>query len=351
MQRSCVNYVTAYFIFRIIRMIICYYFVIVILAKELVGVTSDQCNEYEFQPPFYPGSSCEDIYNKNPQSQVRSGYYFITDGPSRVYCGMTYIGPSCENIYYENPETRDKSGYYRINDTQWMYCNMTALAVGEYFIPQCGGGVWKKITHINISAGDNCPGMWIKSAASGLSFCRVAVDSSYTCSSAYFSTNGTSYQRVCGRAKGYQKGYPWGFYGRDGAETIDGVYAAGLSITHGNPRQHIWTFVAGYSETANDACPCAGGRWPSPEFVGNNYYCESGTETTSPSGDTYFLNDPLWDGTGCSAQSNCCDNPKQPWFNHQLDQPTQDSIEARICSYGPFGTRSTVIDQLEVYIQ
>ena len=41
--------------------------------------------------------------------------------------------------------------------------------------------------------------------------------------------------------------------------TIDGAYVSGVSLTHGSPRQHIWTFVAGYSEFNNigdDFCPC-----------------------------------------------------------------------------------------------
>ena len=129
------------------------------------------------------------------------------------------------------------------------------------------------------------------------------------------------------------------------------MYATGLSLTHGSPRQHIWTFVAGYSEVDQDACPCAGGKWPSPSFVGNNYYCESGTVNAPPAYNTYYFSDSLWDGTGCSEQSNCCDNPNQPWFHRQFDQPTQDDIEARICSYGPFSSRSTLIDQLEIYVQ
>jgi len=38
------------------------------------------------------------------------------------------------DIYNNNPETGDKSGYYCINDNQWTYCNMIA-----WFIPGVGG--------------------------------------------------------------------------------------------------------------------------------------------------------------------------------------------------------------------
>ena len=65
--------------------------VTVILTKELV-IATDQCTEYQFKSPFYPGVSYED--NKNPETRAHDKpgyrYYWILDGPSRVYCGMNY---------------------------------------------------------------------------------------------------------------------------------------------------------------------------------------------------------------------------------------------------------------------
>ena len=147
---------------------------------------------------------------------------------------MNYTGSSCEDVYDNNSEIRDKSGYYRINDSQWTYCNMTAvaIAIGD-FIFTCagGGGGWRRIVNINISAGDNCPGEWRNAMQSGVSFCRVASDEEQ-CSSAKFSTNGISYQRVCGRARGYQKGQTMRLYGSRYSRTIDDDYVSGLSITY-----------------------------------------------------------------------------------------------------------------------
>ena len=34
---------------------------------------------------------------------------------------------SCEDIYNNNPETGNKNGYYPINNTKWTFCNMTAV--------------------------------------------------------------------------------------------------------------------------------------------------------------------------------------------------------------------------------
>ena len=301
---------------------------------------------------FLAGESCESIYNNNVESHEWSGYYWITS--SRVYCGMNYTGSSCEDIYNNNPETDDKSGYYHINDSQWVYCNMTAVANGD-FISTCAGvgGGWRRIVNINISARDDCPGEWRKATQSGINFCRVASDGGFTCSSANFSTNQISYQRVCGRARGYQKGFTYAFYGGHYwyRRTIDQDYVEGLSITYSsNPRQHIWTFAAGSGERVNRPwnCPCIVSNAYHLSFVSKGYYCESGSVYFSSIA-TYFFNDALWDAAGCV--DNCCDDTTQPWFYRQLNQTTQDDIEARICAADSFSVGSTLIDQLELYIQ
>ena len=100
--------------------------------NRVAAVADDQCFSYEFESPFFPGLSCEDIYNKNTQSRDKSGYYWITNGPSNVYCGMNYTGLSCEYIYNNNRETGSKNGYYPINNNQWVFCNMTAIAAGLF---------------------------------------------------------------------------------------------------------------------------------------------------------------------------------------------------------------------------
>ena len=119
--------------------------------------------------------------------------------------------------------------------------------------------VWKedgrRIVAINISAGDDCPGEWRKATQSGVSFRRVASDSlSQTCSSANFSTNGISYQRVCGELEDTTKEVPWHFMGH----TLLMVnqlrkVVSGLYITYSsNPRKHIWTYAAGRGERYNN---------------------------------------------------------------------------------------------------
>ena len=189
---------------------------------------------------------------------------------------MSYTGSSCINIHDNHPETRIKSGYYCTNNTEWTYCNMTEF----HDIPTtCVGRGWKRIAKVDISAGDNCPCGWNKGNYSGYGFCQKSFDGA-GCSSTIFSTKGITYQRVCGKARGYQKGLP-----NDGLAfnslTIDDHYVNGLSITYGSPRQHIWFYANGdhdTSETYYLGCPCDGlvgyNPWSS-SFVDSNYYCES----------------------------------------------------------------------------
>ena len=328
---------------------------VLVLCTNRLVVADDQCTHYQFKSPFYPGSSCEDIYNKNPESQDKSGYYWILDGPRYVYCGMNYTGLSCEDIYNNNPETGNKNGYYPINNNMWTFCNMTliaAIADGSIIL-SCAGveGQWRRIAAIDISAGDNCPTGWLKSSHNGVNFCRASSDGG-GCYSTFFSTNGVSYQHVCGRARGYQKGSTDAF--QYNTRSIDTYYVDGLSITHGNPRQHIWSYAVGLTDNGNYRgynCPCAAipGSAP-PSFVGSNYYCESGTGS-SYSIHTYYFSDPLWDGVGCSASNTCCSNTDQPWFHHQLSSITQDDIEVRICRDENFSNNEDIlVDNLELYI-
>ena len=71
------------------------------------------------------------------------------------------------------------------------------------------------------------------------------------------------------------------FRGR--GQTIEGYYVEGISVTHGSPRNHIWTFTAGLSKDYNYPswnCPCAS-PYPgpaAPSFVGENFSVSLGTQ-------------------------------------------------------------------------
>ena len=120
----------------------------------------------------------------------------------------------------------------------------------------------------------------------------------------------------------------------------------GVSLTHGNSRQHIWTFAAALDRSfdeheSENFCPCQTNSEP-PLLVGEDYFCDAGNEEFM-TGETGLQTDPLWDGTDCL----CCDNP--PWFYKQLPQPTTDDIEMRMCK--DRSDENIAITEIEIYVQ
>ena len=63
------------------------------------------------------------------------------------------------------------------------------------------------------------------------------------------------------------------------SQPIDSYYVYGVSITHGTPHNHIWTYASGVSEGLymyqGGNCPCSNLSHPAsefpPMFVGDNY--------------------------------------------------------------------------------
>ena len=180
------------------------------------------------------------------------------------------------------------------------------------------------------------------------------------CFSTIFTTYNVTYNKICGQVRGYQKGVTVAFWGTtESAKSINGHYVAGIPITLGNPRKHVWTYAAGASDDGNfDAsifnCPCAAipGPADSPAFVGNHYYCESGS-TGGLNYNAIFTSDALWDGNGCHHDNNnCCTNPDMPWFFRQFASSMHDYLEARICRGHPTsGQEDTLVESIELYVQ
>ena len=115
----------------------------------------------------------------------------------------------------------------------------------------CGGtGGWRRVVYLDMTdPHTTCPSGWNMTGYSKRT-CGRNSTGAYTCSSATFPVSGGEYSRVCGRIKAYQWGDTLAFltYHYGIVTTIDGPYACGVSVTHGTPRNHIWTFVAGTSE-------------------------------------------------------------------------------------------------------
>jgi len=172
-----------------------------------------------------------------------------------------------------------------------------------------------------------CPSGLRPLTLSGVNTCASTVqDDSGGCSIVSYSTANLHYSRVCGKILAYASGSPDAFeiHGRQNP-TIESNYVDGVSLTHGDPRQHIWTFAAHQS-----MCNCQEPPSSVVGDVGDDYFCG----TTSP----------LWDGASCSLN-----NP--PWFYRQLPQPTTDAIEMRLCRDEEASNENIGIQTIEIYVQ
>ena len=219
----------------------------------------------------------------------------------------------------------------------------------------CGGSTgWRRVAYLNMSdPSQQCPSVWREYTTPF----RVCGRRSFTtsCKGLNYITGSEQYHQVCGRIIGYQLGSPESFLLSRG-HSINSVYVEGVSVTHGSPRQHIWTFACGVDEgtcyTGN--CPCVAGSHIGsiPSFVGQNYFCETGlTQWPRTYGVLYSDGDPLWDGQGCGPTSSCCTFNSPPWFDVTLSSPTTDDIEVRICENQGSNDIDTPIQLTELYVK
>ena len=189
----------------------------------------------------------------------------------------------------------------------------------------------------------SCPDGLTLSNMAGLRTCQRR--SGMGCSSVLYPVN-ISYSRVFGRIKAYQYGPTNSFQMfRRGNGTIDEPYVDGVSLTYGSPRKHIWTFAADRDKN-NSFCPCVRDDISTPEFVGEDYFCDTGEAPD----DTLAVNNPLWDGSGCDQTYSCCIYKNPPWFYKQLPYPTSDPIELRVCGDQGASGENIALEQIYLYV-
>ena len=220
---------------------------------------------------------------------------------------------------------------------------------------------WTRVAFLNMSdPNEQCPVGFVTLTSPRRACGRNTNNPS--CRSVVYPANSVSYNRVCGRVIAYQYFSTEAFqpFNDDATLTVDNVYVNGVSITHGsNPREHVWTFASAYYEsyigTIALTCPCTNtdniNNNPSiliPSFVGNDYFCDTGT--SSEPTNAYYPDDPLWDGEGCGPTSTCCEFNNPPWFCKTLPQPTTDDIEVRLCGDGSStNNEDTPLELIEIY--
>ena len=262
------------------------------------------------------------------------------------YRGMIsrYPAVSCAEILQLNSSA--SSGYYWLQasggGSARVWCNMEL---------SCGPNVtgWARVAYVDLSnSASSCPSnqFTLITSSRGVRYCE-RMTGGYGCNEHTFPSNGINYDKVCGRVTGIQIGTADVF---EGPTNINEPYVDGVSLTYGTPRQHIWSFIGYYSAIFNN-CPCSTGSTTIPlDFVGEDYFCESGTNTRDFSGTEVFDQDPLWDGMMCTdTEVPCCNGP--PWFYKPLTSRVSDDISFRLCSDQGGTDEEMGFTLIEVYVQ
>ena len=252
---------------------------------------------------------------------------------------------SCSNILTNDPIA--PSGYYNIQlsngTTTTVYCNMDLNCNGERG--------WMRVGYLNMTdPNEQCPPGFRLYEENGT---RACGRQSTGCESVTYPSHDISYSQVCGRVNGYQQGSPNALQNQHLG--INSRYIDGVSITRGYPRQHIWTFIAALKESFfygnHNDCPCAPNSTVTPaSFIGNDYFCESGSPGQYDKTKFYYA-DPLWDGEQCGLiEEECCNTPGIPWFHKPLQQPSTDYIELRVCCNAGINDEDSPVELVEIYV-
>jgi hypothetical protein len=267
----------------------------------------------------YPAGSCSEIRDYYPSATSRN--YWLKGGSEpdagKIYCDYDFVPPPSLGA---------------------SMFNSSGLEVG-----------WMRLLDLDMhKAHSHCPEGLVQMDSPRKA---CANSDGYGCNSLTLSTRGVPYRRVCGVVSGYQYHTPDAFlrYGCHSCENnISAAYLDGVSITYGSPRTHIWSYTAAWSEDHHPShaippkCPCAEGSiLHSPEFVGQDYYCEQGGGSE------------LWTGEGCGGPvgRSCCQHPDLPWFCKELYESTTQDIEVRLCIDQGTQDENVFVEMMQLLVQ
>ena len=335
-----------------------------VLTKQLLTVDSSSSSCSSPQPNTCNNEGIQQAIqqlNNSIASQaeqisiIADSLVSLTEAVADLNCTNEHdpILTSCEAIHKKWPNK--PSGYYRIADSngdiQYVYCNMEKLCNLE--------GGWMRIANLNMTQTTSCPTGFRLYTNGGVRACGRPVTSSGSCVGKIFSSSGIIYSQVCGKVIGYQVGWPDATALRNNAikNNINTYYADGVSLTHGNPREHIWTLMSGENDRSSfryNSCPCDSiDPSPAPSFVGSDYYCEAGYQGNSePQRGKFYSSDRLWDGKDCgSSETACCQSSLIPWFYKSIGNYTTDYIEMRLCCNEGTNDEDVAIEQYDIYVK
>ena len=144
--------------------------------------------------------------------------------------------------------------------------------------------------------------------------------------------------RIYGRLLGSPNAFQPQSFVRPVNATVEQNYVDGISITHGHPRNHIWTLATSVSFISPFNCfsHCNQNK---PAFVEENFSCE--LHQNCGFDDVCHAHN-LWSGEQCVGPSI---------FYRQLPYPTTDDIEMRVCRDEDGGNEDILITLVEIYVQ
>ena len=241
------------------------------------------------------------------------------------------------------------SGYYWLlssnGSTIRVYCDMNKT---------CGNitGGWMRVASLNMrQPSSKCPSsLCLATSWKHPRTCRRCYSSQMESVASESYHIGISYAHVCGRIKAYQIGTPDGYW-----NCFTNIFD-GISLTYGYPELFIWAFVANKEAKyrhSKSSCPCVNPSddniAPPPEFIGNHYFCDTGTVTASAG--KFYENNPLWDGSGCKGKNECCSFNNPPWFYRKLLDPTEEPILMKVRLDERPHNEDLAIEIIDIYVQ
>ena len=183
---------------------------------------------------------------------------------------------TCSNIYPCRSLYWSLANLYIIRRFEAAYSNITSVQskISDLQLQlYCGLGEWRQVAYLNMcDLSQQWSSTWREYNTSGVRACRRPSASGGSCAATTYLIN-FQYRRVCGRVIGYQFGSPDAFSPQ---EITNETHVDGIIITCGSPREHVWTYTAGVTESSDTygqaKCPCSSypGR-AAPSFVGGNY--------------------------------------------------------------------------------
>ena len=155
-------------------------------------------------------------------------------------CTIETLPMSCQQVQNKCPDCTNRP--YKI-----LAVDLTEKYVYCSFEEKCGtAGLWTRVAYLNMSDSSSvCPSGTKKIVNGSAIACGIEDPNGSKCVSVTAAVT-HSYSQICGQVVGYQKGSTEGF--ETTTNDIDGVYLDGVSITLGQPRQHVWSYAVALQE-------------------------------------------------------------------------------------------------------